>query len=346
MRAVSIALVVFSHLLGGRGFLPVVSPFTHVDLGNFGVRVFFVISGYLISSLLFHEIAKSHTVSLPKFYFRRAFRIFPAFYVNVAVVVALASVGWASLKPGDVLHAVTYTTNYHYDRAWDLGHMWSLAVEEQFYLLWPAILLFLGKQRGVAIAAVFVVLAPAIRLATYKLHLAPPEGISETFQTVGDSIAVGCVLAGWRDQLTASARYRAFQASPLFVLVPITALAAAVLRPHPLADYAVGQTTMNVCIALTVDWCIRHPEGRVGRFLNSAPLVYVGTLSYSIYLWQQFFLNHTSSAPFAVFPLNLALTAAAALASYYVVERPFLRWRERIEPHIFKKKPSAPAVSV
>jgi peptidoglycan/LPS O-acetylase OafA/YrhL len=335
LRAISISLVLFGHLLGGRGFIPMAPPVDALDYGNLGVRVFFVISGYLISSILFSEMRKRGTVSLAKFYFRRAFRIFPAFYANVAVMSVLASLGYAALRPGDILHAATYTTNYHYDRAWTLGHMWSLAVEEQFYVLWPVILLLLGKKRGLHVAAGFVLLAPAIRVATRVLHLGPQAGVGETFQTVGDAIAVGCLLAGYRDELHASRRYLSLQGSPFFAFVPVVAVLAGLTQHHPLVSGAVGEPIINVCIALTVDYCIRNSRGSVGRVLNWGPLAFVGTLSYSLYLWQQLFLNRQSTAPFAVFPLNLALAFGAAFLSYYLVERPFLRWREQLEPRVF-----------
>jgi peptidoglycan/LPS O-acetylase OafA/YrhL len=346
LRAISISFVIMSHLLSAPGFFKLPFPLNKPSYGAFGVRVFFVISGFLISSLLFAEIRKTTTVSLPKFYFRRSFRIFPAFYANIAVMMVLAWLGIETLRDGDVLHAATYTTNYHYDRAWTLGHTWSLAVEEQFYLLWPAILLVLGKRRGLWIAAAFVLAAPVIRVTTYLFHLSDIRGIGETFQTVGDSIAAGCVLAGYRDVLDRSQRYLALQKSPLFALVPLAALVASSFDVRPSIDYPIGETIMNVCIALTIDWCLRHHEGRIGRVLNSAPFAFVGTLSYSLYLWQQIFLDHASKAWFAVFPLNLVLVVGAALASYYIVERPFLRWRERLEPRLFKRSAAAvPATS-
>ena len=333
LRAISIGLVLLGHTIPTADYLARLVPLE--VLASFGVRVFFVISGYLISTLLFHEIGVSGRLSLGKFYFRRAFRIFPAFYVLVAVVAGLASAGLVSLEPGDLLHAVTYTTNYHHERARTLGHLWSLAVEEQFYLLWPAILLLLGRRRGLCVAVGFVLVAPIVRVATLKLHLGPEAGIGESFQTIGDAIAVGCVLAGYGGILDGSPRYAAFQRSPAFVVVPLVAIAFVFFSHRPAIDFTIGQTATNIGVALTVHWCIRHPDGIVGRSLNSRPLVYIGTLSYSLYLWQQTFLHRAEGASYARFPLNVGLTFVAALASYYFVEKPFLRLRERIEPRLF-----------
>lgn len=338
LRAFSIGFVLYGHLNGTRGFPQAKLPF---DFGNFGVRVFFVISGYLISTLLFAEQERTGTISLGKFYFRRAFRIFPAFYVAIAVVSLLASLRVIALAHGDVLYAVTYTMNYHPLRGWNLGHTWSLAVEEQFYLLWPAALLFFGRTRGLRLAFAFVLLAPVIRVLSLRLHLGPEASIGESFQTIGDSIAAGCLLAGWQPQLRASARYRAFQDSHAFVLVPLLVLALGFFKHHPSIDFTVGQTAMNLGIALTVDWCIRHHDGRIGRVLNARPVVFVGTLSYSLYLWQQLFADRKNASALTAFPQSILLAIAAASISYHLVEAPFLRLREGLEPRWFPRSARA-----
>jgi peptidoglycan/LPS O-acetylase OafA/YrhL len=336
LRALSIGLVLLGHIQGtaGAGRLP---PWAQLEFGIIGVRVFFIISGYLITTLLLRELERSGTISIGKFYFRRAFRIFPAFYIYVAVVALLSAAGVVALRPGDVLHAATYTTNYHYDRAWTLGHMWSLAVEEQFYLGWPVLILLLGKRRGFLAASAVLVAAPVVRVVSLRWHLGPEEGIGESFQTVADSIATGCVLACVIVRLEASTAYTSFQRSAWFAAVPVFALAVAVAMIHGSATLgmAIGETALNLCIVLIIHRCIRYPDTRVGRFLNLRPLVYVGTLSYSLYLWQQIFLNRKSTQVFASFPLNLALAVGCAILSFNLIEKPFLRWRELSEPKIF-----------
>jgi peptidoglycan/LPS O-acetylase OafA/YrhL len=301
-----------------------------VDFGNVGVRVFFVISGYLITTLLLRELQRSGTISISQFYVRRAFRIFPAFYACLAVVAVLSALGVVTLRSGDILHAATYTTNYHYDRAWALGQMWSLAVEEQFYLGWPLLLLLIGRRRGLFVALGVMALAPIVRVATLRLHLGSAAGVGESFQTVADAIAVGCVLACVIRELEASPRYTAFQRSGAFVFVPLVALTVAIAAQHGSASLSLlfGETVLNVCIALIVHYCIRYPQTPAARVLNLRPLVYVGTLSYSLYLWQQIFLNRTSVQWFTAFPVNILLAAACAAISFHFVERPFLRWRE------------------
>jgi peptidoglycan/LPS O-acetylase OafA/YrhL len=131
-------------------------------------------------------------------------------------------------------------------------------------------------------------------------------------------------------------------ASPWFAVVPVIVVAANLLHDHPVAYFGAGLTLANVGIALCLDRCVTLPYGRTGRILNAAPLVFVGLISYSLYLWQQVFLNRESASIFSAFPLNLILAVSAALASYYIVERPSLRFRRWLE----KRDARRPAIAV
>ncbi|WP_438003411.1 acyltransferase [Sorangium sp. So ce321] len=326
LRAVSVTMVIVAHLTRHTA-LPV-----HFNLGNLGVRVFFVLSGFLITALLSREQAATGRISLSAFYLRRALRIFPPFYALVLAVTAARATGLVSLSWSDVAHAATYTMNYNTaDRAWVLGHTWSLAVEEQFYLLWPAAIVLAGFRRGLAIAALAMLAAPLARVATYLAFPAARAGIGETFPTVVDALAAGCALALARDALWRWPRYRRFLGSPAFVVVPLVAVAAHAGGKHPLFALLVGESLVNAAIALSVDRVVRFPDGPIGRFLDRRPVVLVGVASYSIYLWQQPFLDVRSNAWWTAFPQNLILVAVCAAASYHLVERPFLRLRFSLE---------------
>jgi len=172
------------------------------------------------------------------------------------------------------------------------------------------------------------------------------DGIPNRFETVADSIAAGCVLAGIRGWLHGRTLYMRALTSPLFAIVPVAAVGAAGLHQHPLLYFAVEMSVMNVGAALCLDWCITYPEGRIGSLLNARPLVFVGLLSYSIYLWQQPFLNRASSSPLSAFPVNILIAAAAALTSYYAIEQPSLRLRRRIERSLDRRRaPVAPVAT-
>jgi len=262
----------------------------------------------------------------------------PPYYAFVVCLILAEASGVVLLAPSDKLHALTYTSNYYSGRSWFMGHTWSLAVEEQFYLLWPATLVILGKRKALYAAALFVLVSPLIRIAIWSTHPYPAELVGFTFETIGDAIAVGCVLAGMRPWLIEQTWYHRFLKSTLFIAVPIFMFSANLLNGRPRLFLLVGYTVMNVGIALCLDWCVTFYTGRVGRILNSRPLVFIGVMSYSIYLWQQVFLNRYSSSVTSSFPVNLMLVSILALSSYYLIERPCLRSRQFLEAKLFNRR--------
>lgn len=345
LRAVSIILVVVSHI-------SVLQYIEHSDtfsraqsivqtlflLGHLGVTVFFVISGFLIMTLLL----KDERVDLKKFYFRRTLRIFPPYYFYLFVVLVCGLAGYLNLSWFNFAAAATYTRNYFFiDSApgsWYLAHTWSLAVEEQFYLLLPAVLMLFGRRRGLLAVGAAVLAAPLIRLA-YVLN-DPAEGVEfGRFETVADSLAVGCLLAGLRGELHATRWYGWLMNSNFALLLPPLAVVITWCGyfpkyfPRPLYA-AVAVTVQNLAIAVFLDWAVTNPSGRVGKLLNARPIAYIGVLSYSIYLWQQPFLSSELDLPMWA---RLGLIAAVSLFSYYAIERPSLRLRQYLERADWKK---------
>lgn len=339
LRAISIGLVLLGHLAGTSGFPVSASQGNFWSLGGFGVGIFFVISGFLITGLLMDETARTGGIGLGRFYLRRTLRIFPPYYAYLLVIVIASIAGAVQLAPYDAAYTLTYTSNYYPERSWVAGHTWSLSVEEQFYLLWPAVLLLAGVRRGLWIAGAVVLLVPVIRLIEWNFVPSAASGIGHRFETVADAIAVGCVLAGVRGFLHRQPLYLRALSSPWFLLVPIAAIGGNLLHDRPQISFAVGMSITHIAVALCIDWAVTFHQGRIGRILNSAPLVFVGWMSYSLYLWQQPFLNRASDAAFAAFPLNILLALLAAVASYFLIERPSLRLRKRIEDKFFRHPP-------
>jgi len=329
LRAFSISLVVFAHCTGTRFFPSFV--FARNELGNLGVRIFFVISGYLITTLLLDEMDSTGRISLKWFYFRRTLRILPAAYTYIGVMFVVSLMAWIPLGTQDFVHAITYTVNYQEPRPWNLTHLWSLSVEEQFYLLWPAVLRMSGRRRGLMIAASLLFISPLFRVVPHLLFPSAPVQWYHmiTFQTNADALAAGCVLAGIKGWLASKPLYMAFLRSPVFLLMPLAIVAAFTLQHRTIVPFS--HPVMNIAIALCIDRCVRFDSDRVGRVLNWKPVAFIGVLSYSLYLWQQPFLNRLSDSPLSWFPINLALVVPPTLLSYYVVERPFLDLRKRIE---------------
>jgi peptidoglycan/LPS O-acetylase OafA/YrhL len=349
VRGGLLLIVLFAHLLGTRNFPIARDAIPIEEFAYTAMRTFFVISGFLITGILLRELNRRGTVNILRFYFKRTFRIFPAYYVFLAAVAIGAAFGVFQLKPGDMAHALTYTSNYNPGPAWQLGHSWSLSVEEQFYMLWPAVLLLLGLRRAPMMLLGLMLVLPGWRIF---LQAIPPgayglgvfqSGVLHTFDTTADIIAVGCLLAIFRDKLWAFAPYRRFlESGPVWavflyvVFEPFTRMLAyqmdvpiryAVLGLHE----AIGLPLVNIGLAVMIDWAMRNAEGKIGRVLNSRFLISLGVMSYSCYLWQQIFLNRHETAWWNAFPLNLVFALGFAMVSHRLVELPMLSLRERID---------------
>jgi peptidoglycan/LPS O-acetylase OafA/YrhL len=329
IRALSIVLVLLGHLSGTKGF-------PNVDLGigdyaHLGVVVFFVISGFLITGLLLSEHAKNGRISLRLFYARRALRLFPASYAYIACVFLLWIAGLVRFETRNFWYAITYTVNYLPGAGWEIGHLWSLSVEEQFYFLWPSALIVFGPRRVSRIAGAMILLGPVARAAVGFFLRGTVWRDLNYFPVVADSLAMGCLLAGIRPWLETQKWYlRLFR----------PAWSAAILISIPLinrymdhtAVWIVGTSVIGAGIAVLIHRSVWCSGDWVGKILNAKPIAFVGVLSYSLYLWQQLFLNRNSTAWVNAFPQNLMFAVAAALASYFFLEKTMLRLRHKLRP--------------
>ena len=323
-RALCILSVLFAHA-SGTGVIPITRLMK--PAGDLGVRGFFVLSGFLITGLLLRDDGRPLGLAMRDFYVRRALRIFPAFYVFIAGVLVLASFGLATWSSHDALFAATYSMNFHGERVWSLGHLWSLAVEEQFYLLWPAILLALRPRRATSALVAAVVLAPLVRLAVFYLWPAQRALTDQAFPCVFDALATGCLLAMFRKPLERDPRYMAMLTSRGFWLIPLLCIATLVIT-HPSVQLGISPTLANFGVALAIHRLL-SVRTFATRMLETPVLVKIGVLSYSIYLWQQVFLDRHWPLWFHRFPINVVFAVLAGAASYYLVERPFLRLTSR-----------------
>ncbi len=326
IRGVAIVLVLISHaeLFGDTPLGEWVAR-----LGDLGVKMFFVLSGFLITTLLVNEQRRTGRIAIGRFVVRRAFRIFPAAYVFMLSIILAAKLGWVTLHTADTFHALTYTIDFEAAPSWWLGHLWSLAIEEQFYIVWP-VALWLARPRGGAYVMIAtLIVAPIVRGVMVTHYPGLTEGIERAFITAVDGFAAGGLLAIVRVQLERHGGYmRALRARWVMALVPLAAILNQ-FEHHPLAFYGLLQSL----VYLTLAFCLHHsqvvPDGPSGRLLNSTQLAWLGSISYSLYLWQQPFLAPASESAFRNFPLAVTVSVCFALLSYHLIEQPFLRLRDR-----------------
>jgi peptidoglycan/LPS O-acetylase OafA/YrhL len=359
LRAVSIALVIVDHLSHTSG-TPVSFPRLH-SIGAVGVEMFFVISGFLITLLLLREHRRYGGVSLTGFFLRRVFRIVPAYAAFLVVLFGLELSGMVHVPPLSWAHALTYSTSLfgHDPNVWDLRHTWSLSVEEHFYLLWPCLFALLSRRAALLAAAGCVAGTPFLRVALHFLLGDAHPDFRFFTPTRMDAIAIGCCLAF----LATSARFRrATRLSGPWATLAVTAAAAATLTRLDEWQLIFGdgkllrcvnaflwETLRPILLAAMVWLCVSISSSLLGRVLNGKLLSFVGVISYGIYLWQELFLHPERQHGFGGWPARLACTFAAALLSYFLLERPLLALKERLGTRrhlVVLVAPSAASVSV
>lgn len=346
LRAVSIVLVLVEHasLSAGGGPRDAVRRVLG-NVGGVGVDVFFTISGFLITLLLLRERRATGDISVRGFYARRALRLMPAATVFVATVFALQLAGYFHSDGRHWLHVLTYTVNFDPRPDWQTGHLWSLSVEEHFYLLWPLALVVLGARRAHVAPAVWLVAKPLAVGFLLWLHVGHLDRYENWTPFRVDPIAAGCLLAllaqdaGFRRHARVGGR-----AAGVIGVGVVAAMAAsdAVAARVGAYDLTLAHTVRAACVAALIWLTVTHAGGAWGRLLESRPLVVAGWLSYSLYLWQQLFLVRDANRDLSGLLLSLALALIAATLSYALVERPFLRLKGRFR-RSRERRPGEPA---
>jgi len=307
LRGLAIGLVVLRHAAPG------LAP----GAGVVGVVMFFALSGYLITGVLADEVERTGRVDLRRFYAHRARRLVPALLVLLvafaAVTLVLDPLGDRGRLLKTVVVALTWTGNMPFGHASDATfHLWTLATEEQFYLLWPAALLLLGGRRGLAVAAAATT---ALLLATVVWLRAVPDNAYSL-----PTPWLVCFVIGAAARLGGQGVPTPRWASALSLL-GLAVLSVVPLRGHALTYLAGGPAIATLTAVLLVSW---HTWTQVtGPPLRA--LAWLGTVSYGAYLWNYpltlWLRPHLAHGAGLV---AAALTLAAAATSWYVVERPVL----------------------
>jgi peptidoglycan/LPS O-acetylase OafA/YrhL len=344
VRALAIGLVVAFHT-GVPGF----------GGGGIGVTLFFVLSGYLITGVLLRPGAL-RGAGLKRFYLRRALRLFPALAVLVAwgliyALVVLDGEERARLLTS-CLTSITYTQDLYLGRGAEnpdfgfLGHTWSLAVEEQFYLVWPFALLLLMTRLATARARLVLVVGATLVFTAWRAYLSWKglgAHVGLNVDAKGDALLVGCALALalplWRDAIV-ERRQRLLTAAAVAGVAAI-ALVSVQAVPPALVPLGTKQLLVSLATAAVIARLVLPaPTGMAAlgvRTFSLRPVVWIGLVSYSLYLWHvpvievyKDAFGITTTAERALFgPLILATALLMAAASYYLVERPFLLIKER-----------------
>jgi peptidoglycan/LPS O-acetylase OafA/YrhL len=341
VRGLAILLVLCSHSViytDAGGLTP-----NGLAAGSAGVAIFFVLSGYLITTLLLREEERDGSIQLTSFYARRALRLFPALWLYLLVVFGIWLAGQLPEHPWHSLVTSLFYVRNLVGRGHETDHLWSLAIEEQFYLLWPVFLCCVpARQRTrLWIVAVALVAITLWRIAAAHYGLASSGALYIRTDFRGDAPLFGCAIAlGLRAFPKAAHWLQSRRQSGVFSFVGVAGLTAWIgLR---LGDDVLPGLDLTI-VGLFGSALVLSQAGspsRVSRWLTWRPLTMLGQISYGVYLWQQLFLGpSTALATIRVFPTGLLATMAVATLSFWCLERPILKFKARRFPPQSSKPP-------
>lgn len=336
-RGVSILLVVLHHALL-YAFPAAGASSTKLEhvvsyAGDFGVRIFFVVSGFVITRLLILEERKFGSISLKGFYTRRLFRIVPVFYCYLLTVSILSWLGWTpvsnggDLAAGLFLYDVRRLFNLH---DWFVGHSWSLAVEEQFYITFPFFWMLSSRR-----------IRTAVLLGTLAIFLAAGVlaewGLAGNLFSHAAIVGFSCINVGALAAIF-EGRVLRLASKPSSAAVFSIFL---VLLVHPVSNSKIGESLYCLVVPFGIALVLMHTVARQGwlsSFLKLPAVQWCGLISYSAYLWQELFTGSTNvyGGPVAgrVFHLLLLLLPLIAAGSFYWIERPCTRFGRKLTMRI------------
>lgn len=347
LRAVSISFVVFAHLTGSHRHGDSL-PLIYLNrLGTFGVYVFFVISGFLITSLLLKERMSTGRISLRAFYLRRVLRIFPLAFAYIAVVLVLNQVLQLNIPWQAFAGAALFMGNLPYFKTnWYFGHYWSLSMEEQYYLVFPFLLKKFTNLAHLLVIGLIVGVV-GIRLAFELGILKQDNAINNAVYTISsqcDGVLIGSLASLLAFRYNQILQFIA--ANRRLLALPCALLAMLIfVQVIPLG--IIGSTISSALIAVFILSQLQSSGSVVFRLLNHPSMILIGKLSFSIYIWQQLFLYGDSKlSAINTLPQNVILLGIVSYCSYYFYERKFLRIKDRISARRARKLAREKAATV
>lgn len=342
LRGIAILCVIASHAKTSVGVVvPSVIDSIWTGLGGRGVSLFFALSGYLITNLLIAEKANHGKIDLAKFYARRSLRIIPAFVLYISCIWSLVYWGILAIPSSDLLYSFLLLQNYNLidvnTDGWYLAHLWTLSIEEQFYLFWPLLVLYVSRPRLLVLCISIALIMPIVRVGHYFLFPSSRSLILTMFHTSIDFFMYGCALSllGPSSKLVNIFKIKHFWVIPVVLFLWLFFIDP-VLYARYRGGYALaaGVSITSLAIASFLGWVVHNCPATLSRLLDSRCLAGTGGISYGLYLWQQLLLPHDQSQSLAAFwisafPVNILVLFTIAWLSYIVIERQFQRFRNR-----------------
>ena len=325
-RAVAVVLVIGEHLKNNIGSNSIYAKIASlVFFGRLGVDIFFVLSGFLITSILLKEKIKTGKINIGRFFLRRVLRIFPVLYLYLICCFLLNQFFQPNIAYISFIWPAICVSNIIYSDPM-LAHTWTLSVEEQYYLFWPVTLNFF--KYPVLLYLVLIILLPIAKIIIYY-NSTNFNVYFEHIYIPATTILTGSIAAIISFKKIIQQTY--FKAS-LFIISILLVFIIFYLQNHGLFGIIMlpfGTLISNLLIAYAIIYSLNCQEHTVVKFLNHPITIKIGLTSYSIYIWQQLFLQPNGTyhqwQKLAFFPVNLLLIGVKSYLSYHYYEGYFLR---------------------
>jgi peptidoglycan/LPS O-acetylase OafA/YrhL len=348
LRAFAVLLVVFYHMAYWAKSIPFINQTNEILplIGEEGVHIFFVISGFIITFLLIKEYEVTGKISLVSFYQRRFFRIIPPLLAYLSAICILYTLGVITTNYTNLIWSILFLGNLHLFEGgmssyWFFGHTWSLAVEEQYYLIFPLIMVWLLSFRKMRAITVLSIILFCFSIGVNRIALAASEHISPEWIKLSAFnqfryIIAGVLLALHKDKIEQMVKNTSLFIPSLLIAVVITTY---YVSEYKLLFYSL-HTIISFIYALLIMWFISNPEKC--SILRWKVIQWIGRCSYSIYLWQQLFTGdarfyNTRSIAQSPILATIAILSCAAI-SYYFIEIPCVRFGRRFsKPNVLSR---------
>ena len=315
LRAIAVIMVMLMH--------------AHFQLGkngSMGVDMFFALSGFLITTLLLEEYRSTNRISVRAFYVRRAFRLFPALYFMLSVILLYALLFTIGTTQGIILKEILASSIYMYNICWMwdfkqilLGHTWSLGVEEQFYFVWPLlIIIFLRFFSANKLQIGLLFFIPIVFYIKFTKQF---PIVNSLFY---ESLFIGCFFALLRWNGKLPNRIPNVITVLVFLLLVIVGIFPISSFLNNNTRFIVGVLTMIVILGL-----VEEPNSKVGKLLSNDILVFIGKISYALYLWHlpvfRWFFWHSTLPPIISFIAKFLVTFILAVLSLKLIETKLIK---------------------
>ena len=348
LRALAVLLVMFNHLALSGIF----------GGGSIGVDIFFVLSGFLITTLLIGEFEKTRKTDFGAFYARRALRLLPALATVIVVAVLLVTLvhelhllkhETLTTLPFVIFFVGNWARVFNFNALGILGHTWSLGIEEQFYLLWPLLFALLAaRRRRERVALLLTAIAGIVMVYRFVLLSMGQHPWSLYFRTDThcDGLLIGCALAFWlaSGKMASPFVERLFRWATVPALLIILFISELIDNSNPnefhfMVAYGLGLGVL--CAAVLIANQVTSPLAEVSNILKAPIVVWIGRRSYGLYLWHfvvyrsvgSFFHQHhpTDTDRITEIVLKMGISFVVAALSYKVIEAPALKLKRRFQ---------------